>query len=140
MKVNDGIVRLFRLFGLFDCYWCYSSFKRRSATPRTQTQQAPAPVATDESIYQSSFNHNTTVDLQPDAQPTDQPSCLEPRQKENRIRTEKFASRRRGNQDTHSLHHALAVQVDLAFRRVECKELVGCDRRRCLLRLGAGGS
>ena len=35
-----------RLFGLFDCYWCYSSFKRRSATPRTQTQQAPAPVAT----------------------------------------------------------------------------------------------
>ena len=35
-----------RLFGLFDCHWCYSTFKRRSATPRTQTQQAPAPVAT----------------------------------------------------------------------------------------------
>ena len=35
-----------RLFGLFDCHWCYSTFKRRSATPLTQTQQAPAPVAT----------------------------------------------------------------------------------------------
>ena len=58
-----------RLFGLFDCHWCYSTFKRRSATPRTQTRQAPALVATDESIYQSSFNHNTTK-MQPDAQPT----------------------------------------------------------------------
>ena len=46
-----------RLFGLFDCHWCHSTFKRRSATPRTRTQQAPAPVATDESTCQSSPIH-----------------------------------------------------------------------------------
>ena len=51
---NCSIVRL---FGLFDCHWCHSTFKRRSATPRIQTQQASAPVATDESIYQSSPIH-----------------------------------------------------------------------------------
>ena len=65
---------------------------------------------------------------QPDAragEPTDQPSCLEPRQKENRIRSEKLASRSGREKDARSFEDTLAVQVDLAFRRVECKELVG---------------
>lgn len=66
-RENCSIVRL---FGLFDCHWCHSTFKRRSATPRIQTQQAPAPVATDESTYQSSFH--STAKMQPDAQPTNQ--------------------------------------------------------------------
>ena len=49
---SRGNCLIVRLFGLFDCHWCYSTFKRRSTIPRIQTQQAPAPVATDESTYQ----------------------------------------------------------------------------------------
>ena len=56
---------------------------------------------------------------------TERPSCLEPRQKENRLRTEKLTGRRLGKKDACSFKNALAVQVDLAFRRVERKELVG---------------